>query len=703
MSCKVQSHAVLFDLLGEPDAGRRSARRSCYLYGIPGRTLTMDHRRMYLYRQGMNDIVRWPSVALLMGVLSTAVLAQAPGVLPPPALEKRLEEIDVHLSRLATYSLGSGIGAIGFRSHPQDAPDRTQWIQVDFGRPVPLDEIMLVPAIRRDAANGFQADGFPKALRLVAGIGTDREGREIAALGLRDELLPRIAPLVIPCQGTTATWIRIEAQMLSLRAFDARYVFQLSEILAFRGEENEALHTAVTSSVGTNPVTAIGWADAHVVDGFLPYLMAVPQGRQSVAYHSPRNFPGTPVLTIDLGARHPLSRLHLHAIDQSDTIPQAFAGDFGIPAALLIEGATAPDFSDARPLAEFRHETFYDVGPIMVRSFPATTCRYVRLGAAVDRPPDSPVQPLGFAEIELFAGGTNVALHQPVTANFDAEDRLRRLSNLTDGLNVYGSILPLREWLNQLARRHELERERPLVLAALNQHHARQKANLTRLVWLSILLALGVVVLAVVHRILRQRAIERVRNRLAADLHDELGADLHAIGLLSDLAAAARSSPGKLGDLLQRIRALTERSGKAARHCSNMLEAKGLYGDLAEDMRRSAERLLADLEHDIELADEAALQCLSPRKRLDLFLFYQECLVNIIRHSGATRVQIRLSATDRSIQLEVEDNGRGLLGAAPASLRRRARLLGAAVEAHAADGGGACIRLRVKPGRFGGF
>ena len=32
------------------------------------------------------------------------------------------------------------------------------------------------------------------------------------------------------------------------------------------------------------------------------------------------------------------------------------------------------------------------------------------------------------------------------------------MSNLTDGVNFYGAILPVREWLNQLARRHELER-----------------------------------------------------------------------------------------------------------------------------------------------------------------------------------------------------------------------------------------------------
>jgi signal transduction histidine kinase len=614
--------------------------------------------------------------------------------------ERRLEEIDAQLTQLATFSLGSGIGAIGCRSVAHDTAGHREWLEIDFGRTVPLDEVMLVPAVRRDAENGFQADGFPQALRLVAGSGADRTGRVVAAMGPGDGFLPRIAPLVIPCHGTAASWIRVEAQTLSLRSFDERYVFQLSEILAFHGEENVALQGVVTSSAGTNPVIALGWSDAYVVDGFLPYLMAVPCGKRSAAYHTPRDASVAPFLAIDLGARYPLSGLCLHAVDQSDTIPQAHAGDFGIPPRLYIEGAEAPDFSDARLLVELYHQTPYDIGPILTRTFPVVPCRYVRLRA------DAPAvagQPLGFAEIEMIADGRNVALHRPMTAVTNVEDRVRQLANLTDGLNTYGAILPLREWLNQLALRHALERERPVVLAALDQQYARQKANMTWLIRLTILLALGVVGVAVVNRILRQRAIERVRNRLAADLHDELGADLHAIGLLSDLATAARTTPGKLEDLLRRIRALTERSGKAARHCSNMLEAHGLYGDLADDMRRSADRMLADLQHQLELKDGEVLQSLSPRKRLDLFLFYQECLANIIRHSGATRVQTRISAADGQIELEVTDNGRGLTGGVPASLKRRARLLGAAVASVAAEGPGTRIQLRFRTGRFGGI
>lgn len=209
------------------------------------------------------------------------------------------------------------------------------------------------------------------------------------------------------------------------------------------------------------------------------------------------------------------------------------------------------------------------------------------------------------------------------------------------------------------------------------------------------------VVIVLVNRIRQQRAIEQTRKRIAADLHDELGADLHAIGLLSDLAQVALTAPERLGDLLQRMRSLSERTGKAARHCTNMLEAKDLYGDLVDDMRHASNRILADLEHEIEFEGETKLRQLNPRKRVDLLLFYQESLINIIRHSGATRAHTRLSAADGQIYLTVSDNGRGLNGQVPPSLKRRARLLGADVEAGSLGSDGARIVLRLKRRWFG--
>ena len=636
--------------------------------------------------------------------LSTVAAAAPLEHLSLAALEHRVHEIDGQLAQLANYNLSGGVGAIGSRSNGYDTAEQDEWIEIELGDAVTLDQVVLVPAIRRDGVNGFQADGFPQSFRLRAGTGADRTGKIIGEFTGRDGLLPRIAPLVIPCHGINASWLRIEATILSRREFDAKFVLQFSEILAFSGEENVALHKSVRYPGNHERSSAPGWPDGAVVDGFLPYLMVAAMGNKSVAYLSSSELGDQPALTVDLGASFPLSRLHLHAVDQSDTVPQAFAGDVGMPHLLRVEAASAPDFADARVLVELRRDTLYDVGPILMQTFPAAHGRYVRLVAVkMNRDPNFPsVAPrLGFAEIELFSNGRNVALHQPVVANFKTEDPARLLSSLTDGRNFYGTILPIRTWLNHLAERHELERERPLVSAELNRRYARQKINVARLAGLAAALACGVVIIVLVNRGRQQRAIEETRKRIAADLHDELGADLHAIGLLSDLALSARKAPERLDDLLRRMRSLTERTGQAARHCTNLLEAEDLHDDLVNDVRRAATRILADLEHHIEFTGEAELRRLNPRKRIDLLLFYQESLINIIRHSGATSARTRLTAVDGTITLEVTDNGRGLDGRVPASLKRRARLLGAEVEAGLPEGKGARIVLRLKRRRFG--
>ncbi|MBL9189686.1 MAG: hypothetical protein JNK23_19550 [Opitutaceae bacterium] len=619
-------------------------------------------------------------------------------------LEHRRREIDAELQRLATYNLGSGIGAIGYRSQAHDTPDHPEWIEIDFGQTRRLDEIVLVPTIRRDPLNGFQADAFPQTLRVVAGTDPDRVGKAIAAFTSQSGLLPRIAPVVIPCAGIEASWIRIEAEKLSPRAFDGRFVFQLAEVLAFSGRENAALRQPVRSSSGSSQSITPGWAESYATDGILPYLMAAADAKGSVAFVNQSELGDDPAIMIDLGSVQRVTRVHLHTIDQSDTVPQAYAGDLGIPALLRIEGARTPDFADATVLLEIRHDTIYDAGPILMWAVPPAECRYVRFRAIGNNATSVLYgrfgERFGFAELEIFSGERNIALHQTVTANFRADAPNRLLSNLTDGRNFFGAILPVRDWLNQLATRHELERERPALRAEIDRRHSLQRIQLTALAWLTALLGFGVIVIALVSRIQRQRAIDQTRKRIAADLHDELGADLHAVGLLTDLARGAASHDEKLVGLMQRMRNLTERAGKAARYCTNMLEAPGLFGDLAGDMRRASARILADLEHTLEIEDSELLQKLEPQRRIDLLLFYQECLINIIRHSGATRVVARLWIEKGRIHLMVSDNGHGLHGEIPRSLKRRARLLRADLAATPAAPSGLQIHLRLKPRRF---
>jgi hypothetical protein len=182
---------------------------------------------------------------LLATALASTLQATPHGTLlekrPLSALEKRLAEIDSQLNELANYGLVSSIGAIGHRSLEHQTAHHPEWIQIDWDTAVPLDEVLLVPTIHRDALEEFQPDAFPQSFRLVAGTNSSSNGTVIAEFNPQDNIKPGVAPFVIPCNGTPASWIRIESTQLAQRAFDSQYVFQFSEILAFSGEKNMAL------------------------------------------------------------------------------------------------------------------------------------------------------------------------------------------------------------------------------------------------------------------------------------------------------------------------------------------------------------------------------------------------------------------------------------------------------------------------------
>lgn len=622
-------------------------------------------------------------------------------------LEQCLVTLDRELNHLASLSLLSGVGSVGYRSQAHSSPNAPESILIDLGDEVLIDQIVLVPTLWRDTKTGFRADGFPREFRIIAGTASDPVGTVVASYETSTRLLPRIAPLVISCPRTLASWLRVETVVMSPRAWDGKYIFQLAEILVFSGAENVALRKPVRIS-SPDLTGGLGWAPKYLVDGFVPYLMDAAEGAQSLAMISVIGIGEKPSITFDLGESLPLDRIHYHTTDLSDTVPQSISDGFGVPRRFVLEGANQADFSDAVRLVEYQMESTYDVGPVIIQRFPVRSCRHVRLIAVepfINTLEQVKGPQFGAAEIELFSHGRNVALAIPAQANFPVNAPVRSLASLTDGRNLYGRILPVREWFNQLARRHDLETERPVITRELDRRHLRQKTNLNRLGWLAVLLAAGIVSIILIERIRRMREVARIRERLAADLHDELGANLHTIGLLSDLAADAGDSPTEMATLYRRIRSETERSGIAVRHCSDMLSAKGLYTDLQADMQRASNRIMAKLDHEISIVGEESINALPPRTRADLFLFYKECLVNISRHSGATRYTTELRAESDRILMKICDNGRGLeiskKDGAPASLKRRAKLLGATITVKTPPDGGTCIELDLKTRKWG--
>ncbi len=611
-------------------------------------------------------------------------------------LETRLEQIDSELARLARFTPRSGAGSIGWSSKQWKIPDHPEWAEVKLSGNEEIDRIVLVPVLWNYADTGPQASGFPEAFEVIAGAEGDTEGKVIARFGPEDHLLPRVAPLVISIPPISPAWVRIRSPQLSISTMESRYAFCLSEIMLFSGDRNVARNQRVRVSSTTTSWGGDAVSARALTDGSTPFLMDASHGKKSRTYLA--RFP-TRVsfrFIIDLENSCPVDEIRFHsASDVRQHIPLPKQVEYGLPRHLVVEGANTADFSEAVTLLDYHRSSIYDAGPILVRSVPGTRCRYIRLSVPDPYlvPPKKETCYVNFSELEVISQGRNVALGKTVA--FPPKGIWHQSKeSITDGSNNFGVLLPIRDWMEQLARRHDLERERPLLLAELNARYARQKKNLLIMYWTAGALAVTAVLIILIDRILRMRHVARLKHRFSADLHDELGANLHAIGLLGDMAKRKLNDPDTLTGILDRIRQLTERSGNATRHCTDLLESQDLCNDLIDEMKRSSNRLLADAEHEIRFEGEPFIHQLAPRKRIDLFLFYKECLTNIVRHSQATRITTRLTGSPKEIRLIITDNGQGV-SSIPHSLKRRARFLRAQIHIENPTTGGTEVTLRL--------
>ena len=227
--------------------------------------------------------------------------------------------------------------------------------------------------------------------------------------------------------------------------------------------------------------------------------------------------------------------------------------------------------------------------------------------------------------------------------------------------------------------------------------------------WFRLLVAV-LVMLALygIHRLRLQRAVEteRLRLRIASDLHDQLSSDLSGIALTTDLVRRRATLNEHDGGRLERVRDQALQSLRSLRDIVWYVDpARDALTGIGDRMREVAEDLLADreLRCEIRLPDKATAPMLWRR---ELFLAYKEILHNVARHSRAARVEISLSLQGTILQLRVADDGIGFDpdsghdGTGLASLKRRARVLDGNLEICSTPGGGTNVVLEAPlPGR----
>ena len=163
-------------------------------------------------------------------------------------------------------------------------------------------------------------------------------------------------------------------------------------------------------------------------------------------------------------------------------------------------------------------------------------------------------------------------------------------------------------------------------------------------------------------RVEQQRAIEHERARIANDIHDDLGAQLTRITMLSDSARDETSDPAQLADDLNQIYGTAR---EATRAMDEIVWAVNPKHDTIESLASYLEKFGFDY------LDTANIRCrldfpgsptpcrTTTETRHNLFLAYKEALHNVVKHADASEVRITFSIENRELELVVEDNGKG--------------------------------------------
>lgn len=207
------------------------------------------------------------------------------------------------------------------------------------------------------------------------------------------------------------------------------------------------------------------------------------------------------------------------------------------------------------------------------------------------------------------------------------------------------------------------------------------------------------------YRLLQALKLQAVRNRIASDLHDEVGSSLSSITIGSQLAAQLTTQENEqVKKLMARI---GETSSESLRSMSDIVWAIDPKNDegnaLVKRMQRIATELLESKGIDVSFSVSGGVEELKlpMNARKEIVLIYKEAVHNTSKYSGASIVQVSLHRRNGTLAMSVKDDGKGFDvslhpdGHGLGSMHRRATSLGTSLTLMSAPGLGTLVGVEV--------
>jgi signal transduction histidine kinase len=198
--------------------------------------------------------------------------------------------------------------------------------------------------------------------------------------------------------------------------------------------------------------------------------------------------------------------------------------------------------------------------------------------------------------------------------------------------------------------------------------------------------------------------VERLRQRIARDLHDDVGTNLSTIVLASEIARKAKGTREDAVAQMDEIAGTALETQDLMRDIVWMLNpSNDSLGSFVTRLNDTAARVLMAIPFTFESSGVEERRNFDLEVKRNVFLIYKEILNNVIRHAGAASVRITFEQADRFLRVTVHDDGRGFDPAAVkgggnglANMKERAAIIGGTLTLRSSPGAGTTVCLEAK-------
>ncbi len=222
-----------------------------------------------------------------------------------------------------------------------------------------------------------------------------------------------------------------------------------------------------------------------------------------------------------------------------------------------------------------------------------------------------------------------------------------------------------------------------------------------RLLAAAVLIGIGAAIYN--YRVAKLLEMERMRVRIASDLHDDIGSSLSSIAMITDVVR--RRLPGNTPDS-GHLATATSAARSAADALRNIVWSVNPEHDTLDatilKLKDTASQLLAGMEYSFNSNGAAGNKILGAEFRHNLLMIFREILNNTIKHAKATHITIDLQVQKEMFTLMISDNGVGFdeeaikKGHGLNNLRKRAGKLGGKISIMSSVGKGTTTELALK-------